>query len=84
MDDEMAAFFEEDEPATAVQESRKKKLADLDVNVLINALTKPVSDEKPIAEGEETEHTEEEEKQPQSPTPNDRPQTQPAPVDNLQ
>lgn len=84
MDDEMAAFFEEDEPATAVQESRKKKLADLDVNVLINALTKPVSDEKPIAEGEETEHTEEAEKQPQSPTPNDRPQTQPAPVDNLQ
>jgi hypothetical protein len=45
MDDEMASFFEEEEQKTPVQENRKRKRADLDVNILINALTKPVSDE---------------------------------------
>ena len=46
MDDDMASFFEEEEKETATQETRKKKLADLDVDILVNALTKPVSDEK--------------------------------------
>ena len=40
----MKVWEEEKEPAT--QETRKKKLADLDVDILVNALTKPVSDEK--------------------------------------
>lgn len=65
MDDEMASFFEDEEQDDSVAESRKRKILDLDVNVLINALTRPVSNgTKPSKENSEDTDTTTEEAQP--------------------